>query len=270
MRASLLLLLLAGCDRLFGFAAVPEPETDAPSGGCMVAGAHDDDHDCVPDAVDNCPGLPNPEQRDADDDHIGDMCDPDPLRAGNMQLLFLPNTDPDTAGQWSIDGAWSIYNDALVNADSANGAEEWAYWIQQLSPPLEIETIVHVDTLGAIENKLGLAFAVQPAAPGPPGAVGEFSCAIRRDSQGVHLDAYLASQTSEPLIPNAALRDGAVYTLRARVEATKLECDVQGASPSERQSTTLTGAIAPAGDAAVYTAATAAHYDNIVVYSVVP
>jgi hypothetical protein len=39
--------------------------------------AVDADLDGVDDAVDNCPGVYNPDQMDSDADMIGDMCDPD-------------------------------------------------------------------------------------------------------------------------------------------------------------------------------------------------
>jgi hypothetical protein len=37
---------------------------------------YDDDLDRVPDSLDNCPGVYNPDQSDADADSIGDLCDP--------------------------------------------------------------------------------------------------------------------------------------------------------------------------------------------------
>lgn len=37
----------------------------------------DDDDDGVPDYEDNCPGMPNADQADMDDDGVGDVCDPD-------------------------------------------------------------------------------------------------------------------------------------------------------------------------------------------------
>lgn len=37
----------------------------------------DDDGDGIPNASDNCPFVPNPDQLDTDGDHMGDLCDPD-------------------------------------------------------------------------------------------------------------------------------------------------------------------------------------------------
>lgn len=42
----------------------------------------DSDGDGVPDAVDNCPSVTNPDQEDGDGDGIGDPCDPDPYSVG--------------------------------------------------------------------------------------------------------------------------------------------------------------------------------------------
>lgn len=268
MKLACLLLLLAGCDRLFGFDEVPAPELDAPVGGCVSSGAHDDDGDCVPDTLDDCPGIPDPGQDDRDRDHVGDACDPDPLQNGNTLLVFVPNTDPATLSNWNISGSWSIANDALVNADTMNGTEDWAYWNAHEIPPLEVEAVMHVDTLGDIENRAGVAFAVPPPTSGLPTA--EYSCAVRRATDGVHLDAFAGSTNKEPFVPSAALQDGAVYTLRARVDSHGLQCELQGASPAEHQIAAISGTVPPAGQPAVYSINTAVHFDSIAVYSVVP
>ncbi len=53
----------------------------------------DSDGDGIPDACDNCPAVPNPDQADADHDGIGDACDPcpnDPLNACVADFYTVP------------------------------------------------------------------------------------------------------------------------------------------------------------------------------------
>jgi len=51
--------------------------------GAVDEGCPDSDEDGLPDAVDNCPEVANPEQRDSDADYVGDACDgPLPPPAG--------------------------------------------------------------------------------------------------------------------------------------------------------------------------------------------
>ena len=55
-----------------------------PTPGCGCVGesecepAYDSDDDGIPDGLDNCKGINNPKQLDADGDGIGDCCDPTP------------------------------------------------------------------------------------------------------------------------------------------------------------------------------------------------
>ena len=80
-----------GGDTSFNFAMIlgtePEPTDCAPNGGSIrspngsivpVPQLPDRDGDGVPDLVDNCPDIPNPDQLDSDSDLIGDVCDPTP------------------------------------------------------------------------------------------------------------------------------------------------------------------------------------------------
>ena len=57
-----------------------------------IEGALDSDHDGVPDATDNCPSVPNPDQLDSDGDGVGDACDscievPNPDQSQSCALL---------------------------------------------------------------------------------------------------------------------------------------------------------------------------------------
>ena len=49
--------------------------TDAMPGCDPLNRLNDDDSDRVVNEVDNCPGVYNPDQADADGDRIGDVCD---------------------------------------------------------------------------------------------------------------------------------------------------------------------------------------------------
>ena len=58
---------------------------DADSTTCTPPNPEDRDADMVPNGMDNCPDVPNPDQLDADRDSIGDLCDrcPDFANPGN-------------------------------------------------------------------------------------------------------------------------------------------------------------------------------------------
>jgi hypothetical protein len=68
----------AGCDHTFGFDGFTDGRTLVTEGGILVYDAPPDrDADGVLDANDNCPTVPNADQRDTDGDGLGDACDPD-------------------------------------------------------------------------------------------------------------------------------------------------------------------------------------------------
>ena len=69
--------------------------------------APDQDGDQVPDEIDNCPGIANPDQLDTDGNGIGDTCEPTLAELTGMQSLRLPGCaivlwqtaiEPDNAG----------------------------------------------------------------------------------------------------------------------------------------------------------------------------
>jgi thrombospondin type 3 repeat protein len=82
---------LSGFD-LDAIAAVHSVET---------AGLHDTDGDGIPDEADDCPTVPDPEQRDSDRDGVGDACQAGPLPDtdgdgvpdGSDNCPFVPNAD---------------------------------------------------------------------------------------------------------------------------------------------------------------------------------
>jgi hypothetical protein len=56
---------------------------DAGIDGTEIDAFVDSDGDGVPDAIDNCRNMPNPDQGDEDHDGLGDDCDPCPIDTDN-------------------------------------------------------------------------------------------------------------------------------------------------------------------------------------------
>src|SRR2546426_5662364 len=52
----------------------------------------DSDGDGIPDAADNCPEVPNPDQSDLDGNGVGDVCDPAPLGAPFVNKVTTVST----------------------------------------------------------------------------------------------------------------------------------------------------------------------------------
>ncbi len=73
--------LLAGTDRIPALAGHSASGGRLDAAGALNAPAppRDDDADGIPDPSDLCPGVPDPVQRDADGDGLGDACDPTPV-----------------------------------------------------------------------------------------------------------------------------------------------------------------------------------------------
>ncbi len=142
MRAGLLAALLVGC----GFRAA-SVNTDS----AVVPGA-DTDGDGVPDERDNCPTIPNPDQRDHDKDGIGDVCDhcphiadpadpdrdgdgvgdacdPRPDTPGDHTILFEGFYDASGLSHFTPKGTWTVdaTNGMALQTSSADTDQELAY-----------------------------------------------------------------------------------------------------------------------------------------------
>jgi Thrombospondin type 3 repeat len=93
-------------------------------GSGTVVTTSDSDGDGVPDDQDNCPDAANPDQADADDDGIGDFCEPDGDEDGvaddTDNCVSTPNSDQqDTDGDGAGD-ACDADDDGDGVADSAD------------------------------------------------------------------------------------------------------------------------------------------------------
>lgn len=91
------------CSVVNAFASVGLGPADRDCDGLEDPDDTDDDGDRIPDSGDNCPTIPNPDQRDTDGDGMGDACDTDidgdglPNVSDNCTRVINP-------GQQDIDG----------------------------------------------------------------------------------------------------------------------------------------------------------------------
>jgi hypothetical protein len=77
---------------------VPNPDqkdTDGDGVGDACNDAMDMDGDEWADRLDNCPRIPNPNQRDSDGDGIGDACDPYPNNPDNLGACMKEVSEKD-------------------------------------------------------------------------------------------------------------------------------------------------------------------------------
>lgn len=78
------------------------------------------DGDLVPDNIDNCPTVANPDQIDHDNDGLGDLCDESPGYPTTDDPHVFPASDPSSVAKSTISG--NVFNDR--NADGRQGARE--------------------------------------------------------------------------------------------------------------------------------------------------
>lgn len=102
-----LVLAAAACGRVdFGARTIDAMVADAVTG-------HDEDGDGVPDIIDVCPHVPDPDQLDSDGDGIGDACDPEPENPRQMLVRFATLQPGDQPLGLAGTGTWTQEADSL-------------------------------------------------------------------------------------------------------------------------------------------------------------
>ncbi len=141
------------------------PESDAAvDGPDDIRPDHDDDG--VPDDLDNCPHIGNPEQKNEDDDGVGDVCDPG-VGTHTIAAFFgfyggdvPPELVPDNPQAWSVADGFAratITGNALTSLtytplSNANVFVTTTFTIDAIAPP----------TMGQNRN-VGIAHQHSPA-----------------------------------------------------------------------------------------------------------
>jgi uncharacterized repeat protein (TIGR01451 family) len=82
--------------------------------GVRAAAASDYDEDGIPNSVDNCPGDPNPDQKDADGNGIGDVCEVGIAPMSNLAVTLTDTPDP------VVEGSTLTYVAAISNLGPAS------------------------------------------------------------------------------------------------------------------------------------------------------
>lgn len=154
--------LLGGCHTVFGLDEV----ADAPPPPDAAIGV-DYDGDGVF-LGDVCPAIPDPEQRDEDEDGIGNACDPHPVEWDEIVVQEL--LDGDAPG-WQVPGAWTRTPGAWTSPPpDTGGTFSWGTTRELFRPTFQIGFTI--DAYTSVNNLRQLLALFD--APGSPG-----DCAFR-------------------------------------------------------------------------------------------
>jgi hypothetical protein len=208
------LVLVAGCDQVFGFGDFPSVDEVTKHHGRVFNDPDGDvDNDGVPNASDLCPLDDNSQIGagvDTDGDGVGDLCDPAPKVPGDCVALFDDFAfDQPLSSHWKSQGA-------PVHVDPLDGlfidvADETVVYLDE---PLDITTVIsggyiHQGGTGsrAIQLFTDIAFApqVNGVACGPHGPAGATSIAVVDVADGI--DTVVVEQAIPGGIPLAAGTD---------------------------------------------------------------
>ncbi len=175
MRRLVLLAVLGGCG--FRLNSVGSNRGDGGADGSrdgvidVPPGVSDVDGDGIPDTLDNCPMMPNADQRDhdsdgrgdvcdlcphipettdtdTDGDGVGDACDPRPMMAGDHRALWVGFYDAADISGWTQGGGstWAVTGGMLTGGDVNTSL---AYIYPPAFQRAFAQTLVRVNTLAS-------------------------------------------------------------------------------------------------------------------------
>ncbi len=98
---------------MFHLEPVPYPDAYRAL-SCEQRTSHDEDHDGIVDACDDCPGIADPAQEDADGDGVGDACDPSATSREDL-AWFESFAEPSSPNAWQLaSGTWTFDGESLA------------------------------------------------------------------------------------------------------------------------------------------------------------
>ncbi|MFT3698110.1 MAG: thrombospondin type 3 repeat-containing protein [Kofleriaceae bacterium] len=181
---------------------------DGPGSGSAIA---DRDHDGVPDDIDNCPDVPNPDQAnedkdargdacdlcpmikddlnvDDDGDNIGNDCDPQPSIKDTL-IGFTGFENPAQLSEFeardgSVIGDWSISNGQLHLIGNTTAKPYQLVWLNHDVPgDVFVSSDAHVDGIdtGTSVRMIAVAGSYYTPVSGNPDV---FACGMRADDSG--------------------------------------------------------------------------------------
>ncbi|MBA3391464.1 MAG: hypothetical protein H0T89_02415 [Deltaproteobacteria bacterium] len=213
MRRLLWFLVLAGCDQVLGLG-------DPPDAAPPLA-MHDEDLDGFDDSIDVCPGVLD-DQRDGDDDRVGDACDPHPTSPTDRLRLFASF---DTFTGWSSRaGDWMPVDGGLQVSSVAN-SQLTVLELGELVDPTILATLDVVVQEQALAHRAGVYLITSLDNTGvfPPG----LTCYY--DGATAHLGLW--DHRTDPLVPYGGSAAPVGWPLHFMLQASTSSMTTTGGPP---------------------------------------